>query len=57
MNYAEIGNVQTYGVSETFNQSVSGTTNSNDGLLHYSYTSESDGGVFDNIPDEKQTAY
>ncbi|MDI6615032.1 MucBP domain-containing protein, partial [Leuconostoc suionicum] len=57
VSYDEIGKVQTYDVPETFNQSVAGITNSNDGLLHYSYTSESNGGVFDNIPDEKQTAY
>ncbi|WP_349546156.1 KxYKxGKxW signal peptide domain-containing protein [Leuconostoc suionicum] len=40
------GDVTTYEIPETLNQEVAGITDSNDGLLHYTYTADGNGGVF-----------
>ncbi|MBZ1507222.1 KxYKxGKxW signal peptide domain-containing protein [Leuconostoc mesenteroides] len=67
--YDEVGNfisnnsdedVTTYEIPETFNQEVAGITNSNDGLLHYTYTADGNGGVFTeqkNISNPKQNVW
>ncbi|USI45564.1 KxYKxGKxW signal peptide domain-containing protein [Leuconostoc mesenteroides] len=67
--YDEVGNfisnnsdedVTTYEIPETFNQEVAGITNSNDGLLHYTYTADGNGGVFTeqkNISSPKQNVW
>ncbi|WP_172844111.1 KxYKxGKxW signal peptide domain-containing protein [Leuconostoc mesenteroides] len=67
--YDEVGNfisnnsdedVTTYEIPETFNQEVAGITNSNDGLLHNTYTADGNGGVFTeqkNISNPKQNVW
>ncbi|WP_338753536.1 KxYKxGKxW signal peptide domain-containing protein [Leuconostoc mesenteroides] len=67
--YDEVGNfisnnsdedVTTYEIPETLNQEVAGITNSNDGLLHYTYTADGNGGAFTeqkNISNPKQNVW
>ncbi|MGO0155238.1 KxYKxGKxW signal peptide domain-containing protein [Leuconostoc mesenteroides] len=40
------GDVTTYEVPETLHQELAGITDSNDGLLHYTYIADCNGGVF-----------
>ncbi|QEA58792.1 hypothetical protein FGL74_03215 [Leuconostoc koreense] len=40
------GDVTTYEVPETLHQELAGITDSNDGLLHYTYIADGNGGVF-----------